>query len=212
MQLFFLHTVNLINTHRKSLTYALGGIVLVLIAWYSYREYRMSQIQQASIAYYHLTHASNTDLYAHQKFVDHHPNTIFTVFSWMKMAQIYHEKHDFDKADESLQHATKLVSDPGLKSLLQLRMAKVALSAGKPQRAIDLLHSIHGSYLQNSRAMTESDALSKLHQYDQAYSLLLDLEKNIRAELSDKPSQEIFTFSQIIAAKKNQLQSFLPSY
>tara|TARA_B100001093_G_C26617688_1_gene923108 strand:- start:105 stop:743 length:639 start_codon:yes stop_codon:yes gene_type:complete len=211
MQTFLLQFYHLLNTYKKEMTIFLTGLLLSLVVWYGIREYRVAKIQKASIAYYHLTQASNSDIYAHQKFVDHHPNTIFTVFSWMKLSQLYHDKNDYSQADNALRQATKLVSDPGLKSLLQLRMAKVALAAEKPQRAIELLHSIHGNFLQNSRVMTEADALSQLHQYDQAYTLLLDLEKNIRAELTDKPSQEIFTFSQMIAAKKHFLQNLIPS-
>ncbi len=92
----------------------------------------------------------------------------FTVFAVSDRARQQTEANQLDKAEASLQWAASHASDEALKSLTELRIARVELARGNGAAALAALDRIAAGHYQGLSQELRGDALVKLGRIDEA--------------------------------------------
>ncbi|BFI96018.1 MAG: YfgM family protein [Rhodanobacter sp.] len=92
----------------------------------------------------------------------------YALFAVSDRAKQQVQDKQFDKAIASLQWAEAHAADPALKSLVQLRMARVQLAKGDDQAALSTLDSMPAGQFAGLKQELRGDALVKLGRADEA--------------------------------------------
>ena len=152
------------------------GIVIGLVAifgWQQWRNHQATREMEASNLYQQLQTAlaAGKDTQADQiigRLQNDYAKSAYAVFAASDRAQRQVEANQLDKALASLQWARSHVGDNPLKPLLELRMAKVQLAAGKASDALATLDAGASKGYEALRQELRGDALVKLGRADAA--------------------------------------------
>jgi len=152
------------------------GIVIGLVGifgWQQWNKHQDRQQAQAAQVYQQLQvalAAGKDDTAAgltHQLMKDFEKSS-YAVFAVSDRARQEMQANQLDKAEASLQWAAAHAGDEALKSLVQLRIARVALARGNGEAALAALDRIPAGQYQGLGQELRGDALVKLGRTDEA--------------------------------------------
>lgn len=152
------------------------GIVIGLVGifgWQQWRHHQANNEAQASQLYEEIQVAqmSGKAEVASQltdQLVKDFEKSPFAMFAMSERAKAQVEAKQFDKAQASLAWAETHASDPALKSLVLLRMARVDLARDDGKAALATLDRIPGDSFQGLAQELRGDVLVKLERADEA--------------------------------------------
>lgn len=152
------------------------GIVIGLVAifgWQQWRNHQATRELEASNLYQQLQTAlaAGKDAQVDEltgRLQNDYAKSAYAVFAASDRAQRQVEANQLDKALASLQWARGHVGDNPLKPLIELRMAKVQLAAGKAGDALSTLDAGAAKGYEALRQELRGDALVKLGRADEA--------------------------------------------
>jgi predicted negative regulator of RcsB-dependent stress response len=152
------------------------GIVIGLVGIFGWQQWRSHQARnqgEAAEIYQQLQTAlaSGKTSAADQlvdKLMKDFEKSSFTVFAVSDRARQQMEANQLDKAEASLQWAASHASDEALKSLTELRIARVELASGNGAATLTALDRIPAGRYQGLSQELRGDALVKLGRIDEA--------------------------------------------
>ena len=152
------------------------GIVIGLVGIFGWQQWRSHQARnqgEAAEIYQQLQTAlaSGKTSAADQlvdKLMKDFEKSSFTVFAVSDRARQQMEAKQLDKAEASLQWAASHASDEALKSLTELRIARVELASGNGAATLTALDRIPAGRYQGLSQELRGDALVKLGRIDEA--------------------------------------------
>jgi predicted negative regulator of RcsB-dependent stress response len=152
------------------------GIVIGLVAifgWQQWRNHQATRELEASNLYQQLQTAlaAGKDAQVDQlteRLQNDYAKSAYAIFAASDRAQRQVEANQLDKALVSLQWARSHVGDNPLKPLIELRVAKVQLAAGKASDALSTLDAGTARSYEALRQELRGDALVKLGRADEA--------------------------------------------
>ncbi|MET0331723.1 MAG: tetratricopeptide repeat protein [Dyella sp.] len=152
------------------------GVVIGLVAifgWQQWRSHRAGREAAAAEIYQQAQSAAlsgnspGADLLTAQMIKDY-PDSTYTLFAQGNQAQRDVQAGQLDKALQSLNASLAQAKDDGLKSLVQLRLARVELASGKADAALATLAQLPPKHFEGMREELRGDALVKLGRVDDA--------------------------------------------
>ncbi|HEV2623006.1 MAG TPA: tetratricopeptide repeat protein [Frateuria sp.] len=152
------------------------GIVIGLVAifgWQQWRNHQATRELEASNLYQQLQTAAAAGKGAQvdqltERLQNDYAKSAYAIFAASDRAQRQVEANQLDKALASLQWARGHAGDTPLKPLIELRMAKVQLAAGKASDALATLDAGAAKGYEALRQELRGDALVKLGRADEA--------------------------------------------
>ena len=127
--------------------YILFSIIVFLLASFSWRywqQYKYNKLEHTTMLYSQMLDAANQKkneqmkLFG-EKLVNDYAKSIYASLAALMLAK-YHVESDYLKsAEEKLQFVIKNSPSKELRDLARVRMARVLIAMGTPQRALDLL-------------------------------------------------------------------------
>lgn len=152
------------------------GIVIGLVAifgWQQWRNHQATRELEASNLYQQLQTAAAAGKDAQvdqltERLQNDYAKSAYAIFAASDRAQRQVEANQLDKAMASLQWARSHAGDSPLKPLIELRMAKVQLAAGKASDALATLDAGAAKGYEPLRQELRGDALVKLGRADEA--------------------------------------------
>lgn len=132
---------------KENGTFVVTGLllgVLVLGGWNYWKQYRVRQAEAASATYEQLmqalqaNNASGAETYA-GKLTDEFSATPYASQARLALARLYVAQDDNAAAAEQLETLLRETSDESLKRIARLRLARVRLTQGQADAAIELL-------------------------------------------------------------------------
>jgi predicted negative regulator of RcsB-dependent stress response len=152
------------------------GVVIGLVAifgWQQWRNHRAGREAAAAEIYQQAQSAAlsgNTEganrLTA--QLTTDYPGSTSTLFALGNQAQREAQAGQLDKALQSLNASLALAKDDGLKSLIQLRVARVELASGKADATLATLGQLPPKHFEGMSEELRGDALVKLGRLDDA--------------------------------------------
>lgn len=126
------------------------GIVLgvgALVGWRYWTSHQENTAKGASLVYENTVSSLSSDkpdsLVAAEKFAAAEKNT-YGAFASLELAQQFVDKNELDKAEKQLQQGLTAASDENLKSIINMRLARVQLQLKQPDAALKTLEGIKG--------------------------------------------------------------------
>lgn len=126
------------------------GIVLgigALVGWRYWNHGQLESVRQSSLAYDNAISALKSGnaqaVNGVEKFVAQNSNTYGALAS-LSIAQKYVEQHDLTKANAQLMQGVNDAKDDNLKSLINLRLARVEIQQKQADAALKTLDSVKG--------------------------------------------------------------------
>jgi predicted negative regulator of RcsB-dependent stress response len=152
------------------------GIVIGLVAifgWQQWRNHQATRELEASNLYQQLQTAAAAGKDAQvdqltERLQNDYAKSAYAIFAASDRAQRQVETNQLDKALASLQWARSHAGDSPLKPLIELRMAKVQLAAGKASDALATVDAGAAKGYEALRQELRGDALVKLGRADEA--------------------------------------------
>lgn len=156
----------------------LGG----LWGWRYYTETQIAQREQASTQYEQLVSALGADekgFSAAADYIKNNPENSYAMMTALQLAKSAVDSKDFAEAQKQLSWAAEHADDNAIKSLVQLRLARIQLAQEKADDAIKTLSGINMDAYSASVEEIKGDAYSQLGQYEQArQAYVASLDKN----------------------------------
>lgn len=152
------------------------GIVIGLIAifgWQQWRNHQASHQMDAAQLYHQMQTAAalgqsdQADKLGEQLQTDY-TDSAYAVFASSERAQRQVQARQLDKALASLGWAESHAGDAALKSLIELRMARVQLAAGQAAAALTTLDRVPANSYESLQQELRGDVLVKLGRQDDA--------------------------------------------
>ena len=126
------------------------GVILgigALVGWRYWNSHRVDTARDASMAYENavssLSSGKPEALAAAEKFAAGAKNT-YGSFASLELAQVFVDKNDLAQAEKQLQQGLAAASDDNLKSVINLRLARVQLQMKQPDAALKTLEGVKG--------------------------------------------------------------------
>jgi predicted negative regulator of RcsB-dependent stress response len=160
---------------QNGLSIALGIVIglVAIFGWQQWRNHQATREMEASTVYQQLQSAlasgeeariaQLTDQLEHD-----YAKSSYAVFAASDLAQHQVDANQLDKALASLRWASSHVGENPLKPLIELRMARVQLAAGKPKDALATLDAITAKGYEALRQELRGDVQVKLGRADDA--------------------------------------------
>jgi predicted negative regulator of RcsB-dependent stress response len=152
------------------------GVVIGLVAifgWQQWRNHRAGREAAAAEIYQQVQSAAvsgnseRADQLTAQLTQDYSDST-YAVFGLGSQAQRQAQAGQLDKSLQSLNASLAQAKDDGLKSLIQLRVARVELASGKADATLTTLAQLPPKHFEGIREELRGDALVKLGRLDDA--------------------------------------------
>lgn len=170
---------------RANATAIISGIVLGLLLIFGINQWRTHQATHSAEAAAHYEQLLQAAQAGNSKAVDatadtlkdQYKDTPYAVFAALQQAELAVSNDKPADAVMPLKWAHEHADSAALKSLAQVRLARVQLAAGKPQQALDTVHALSGDNYAGIAREIEGDALSQLKRDDdarKAYKAALD--------------------------------------
>lgn len=160
---------------QNGLSIALGIVIglVAIFGWQQWRNHQATREMEASNLYQQLQTAvaGGKDSQAEQlidRLQKDYARSVYAVFAANDRAQRQVEAKQLDKALVSLQWARDHAGDNPLKPLIELRVAKVQLAAGKASEALATLDTVNAKGYEALRQELRGDTLVKLGRADDA--------------------------------------------
>lgn len=126
------------------------GVILgvgALVGWRYWTSHQLDTARDSSLAYENAISALKSDkpeaLSAAQKFAADNKNT-YGAFASLELAQQFVDKNDLQNAEKQLQQGLTAASDDNLKSVINMRLARVQLQLKQPDAALKTLDAVKG--------------------------------------------------------------------
>lgn len=126
------------------------GVILgvgALVGWRYWSSHQQETAKESSLAYENAISELKSDqpaaLSAVEKFAADNKNT-YGVFASLELAKRFVDKNDLQNAEKQLQQALANAADDNLKSVIDLRLARVQLQLKKPDDALKTLEGVKG--------------------------------------------------------------------
>jgi len=126
------------------------GVILgigALVGWRYWTSHQLDSARDSSLAYENaisaLKSGSPETLTAAEKFAADSKNT-YGAFASLELAQRLVDKNDLQGAEKQLQQGLAAASDDNLKSVINMRLARVQLQLKQPDAALKTLEGIKG--------------------------------------------------------------------
>ncbi|WP_447926836.1 YfgM family protein [Vreelandella sp. EE27] len=166
---------------KENGTSLLAGAVIAaagVFGWHAWQNYQEGQAAAASVRYQQLMTISNAPEQSTEQFEtarslvdeinDDHGGTLYAELALLIEARLAVEQNDLDGAREALERAANNASRDYVKSLAQLRLARVEIAQGNPDRALSLLDEPMADSLAAQRFDARGDAYAALGDTDNA--------------------------------------------
>lgn len=152
------------------------GVVLaisVTLGWQYYSRYRAQQSQTASNIYTQLVNAAllKNEPAAEQMIntlMKHYQHTPYASIAALWKAKLAAQKNDYTTAKAALNWTIHNSDMPALKSIAQIRLARIALEQNQPKRALTILNNVHNSAYKGFASQFKGDAYVALNQPEKA--------------------------------------------
>ncbi|MCB8889009.1 YfgM family protein [Vreelandella malpeensis] len=165
---------------KENGTSLIAGVVIAaagVFGWHAWQDYREGQSAAASVRYQQLINLSaaptlDAEQYDTAKRLvdeigDDHGGTLYADLALLMQARLAVGQEDLDGAREALERATDSKRDY-IKSLAWLRLARVEIADGNPERALELLDEPFVDALTAQRLDVRGDAYAALGDTDNA--------------------------------------------
>lgn len=126
------------------------GVILgvgALVGWRYWTSHQENNARNASLAYEQsvtpLSSGKPDALSAAEKFAADEKNT-YGAFASLELAQQFVDKNQLENAEKQLQQGLAAASDDNLKSVINMRLARVQLQMKQPDAALKTLEGIKG--------------------------------------------------------------------
>ena len=126
------------------------GVILgvgALVGWRYWNSHQVDSARESSAAYENavssLSSGKPEALAAAQKFAAETKNT-YGAFASLELAQQFVDKNDLQNAEKQLQQGLTAASDDNLKSVINMRLARVQLQLKQPDAALKTLDAVKG--------------------------------------------------------------------
>jgi len=126
------------------------GVILgvgALVGWRYWTSHQENNARDASLAYEQSVSSLNSGkpdaLSAAEKFAADEKNT-YGAFASLELAQQFVDKNQLENAGKQLQQGLAAASDDNLKSVINMRLARVQLQMKQPDAALKTLEGIKG--------------------------------------------------------------------
>jgi len=126
------------------------GVILgvgALVGWRYWTSHQENNAKDASLAYEQSVSSLNSGkpdaLSAAEKFAADEKNT-YGAFASLELAQQFVDKNQLENAGKQLQQGLAAASDDNLKSVINMRLARVQLQMKQPDAALKTLEGIKG--------------------------------------------------------------------
>jgi len=126
------------------------GVILgigALVGWRYWTGHQVEASRTSSLTYDNTVSALRADkpetLAAAEKFAAENKN-VYGAFASLELAQQYVDKNELDKAGKQLQQGLADASDENLKSVINMRLARVQLQQKQADAALKTLENIKG--------------------------------------------------------------------
>lgn len=126
------------------------GVILgigALVGWRYWSSHQQDTARDSSLAYENAISALKSDkpeaLDSAQKFAADSKNA-YGAFASLELAQRFVEKNDLQSAEKQLQQGLAAAPDDNLKSVINMRLARVQLQLKNPDAALKTLEGIKG--------------------------------------------------------------------
>lgn len=126
------------------------GVILgvgALVGWRYWTSHQLDTARGSSLAYENAISALKSDkpeaLNAAQKFAADSKNT-YGAFASLELAQQFVDKNDLQNAEKQLQQGLTAASDDNLKSVINMRLARVQLQLKQSDAALKTLDAVKG--------------------------------------------------------------------
>jgi predicted negative regulator of RcsB-dependent stress response len=175
----------------------LSGIIIALImvtCWHYWQAYQIKILTHASMVYDEMLTAraqndgsslANAKIQA-EKLLTHYPHTPYAQLAALMLARDAAMHNDYVEADKQLSWAVDHGSVPAMREIAKIRLARFAVSANKPQAALDSLADVEDKTFMGLVDEVRGDAYLQLKdtaKAKKAYQLaLVDLPKEEAAE------------------------------
>ncbi|WP_054179423.1 YfgM family protein [Trabulsiella odontotermitis] len=126
------------------------GVILgvgALVGWRYWTSHQIETARGASLAYENAVSSLNSGkpeaIASAEKFAAETKNT-YGAFASLELAQQYVDANQLDKAEKQLQQGLAAASDDNLKSVINMRLARLQLQLKQPDAALKTLDGIKG--------------------------------------------------------------------
>ena len=126
------------------------GVILgigALVGWRYWNSHQVDSARESSVAYENavssLSSGKPEALASAQKFAAETKNT-YGAFASLELAQAFVDKNDLAQAEKQLQQGLAAASDENLKSVINLRLARVQLQMKQADAALKTLEGVKG--------------------------------------------------------------------
>jgi predicted negative regulator of RcsB-dependent stress response len=117
-----------------------------LVGWRYWTSHQQDTARDASLAYENAISALKSDTpeaLTAEKFAADSKNT-YGAFASLELAQRFVDKNDLQNAEKQLQQGLAAASDDNLKSVINMRLARVQLQLKQPDAALKTLDAMKG--------------------------------------------------------------------
>ncbi|WP_447529728.1 YfgM family protein [Vreelandella sp. TE19] len=166
---------------KENGTSLLAGAVIAaagVFGWHAWQNYQEGQAAAASVRYQQLMTISNAPEQSTEQFEtarslvdeinDDHGGTLYAELALLIEARLAVDQNDLDGAREALERVADNASRDYVKSLARLRLARVEIAQGNPDRALSLLDEPMADSLAAQRLDARGDAYAALDDTDNA--------------------------------------------
>ncbi|HHT7417827.1 TPA: YfgM family protein [Raoultella ornithinolytica] len=126
------------------------GVILgigALVGWRYWSSHQQDTARESSLAYENAISALKSDkpeaIGSAEKFAADSKNS-YGAFASLELAQRFVDKNDLQNAEKQLQQGLAAAPDDNLKSVINMRLARVQLQLKKPDEALKTLDGIKG--------------------------------------------------------------------
>ncbi len=188
---------------KDNATAIIGGIVIGLAAIFGYGQWQQHKMRQAHTAAELFERVRVEDATAEsvaaaaRELRDQFPGSGFAVLASMAEAAKQAEAGDIDGARENLAWAARQADEAPLRSLVNLRLARLELAAGTPDVALKTLDGVASDGFVAERAELRGDILAALGRRGDARAAYLEAQAAgpanpaaLDMKLSEFPSEE----------------------
>ena len=126
------------------------GVILgigALVGWRYWSSHQQDTARESSLAYENAISALKSDkpeaIGSAEKFAADSKNS-YGAFASLELAQRFVDKNDLQNAEKQLQQGLAAAPDDNLKSVINMRLARVQLQLKKPDEALKTLEGIKG--------------------------------------------------------------------
>ncbi|MWJ27264.1 tetratricopeptide repeat protein [Halomonas sp. ZH2S] len=181
-----------------------------IFGWNAWETHQENQAEAASLRYQQLTNLSTADELDEEalgearrlvsEITDNHADTLYAEMALLLDADMAAQQGELENAKAALEQVLTESSRPYVKSLAWLRLARVEVADGNPERALELLDEPISDSLAAQRANVRGDAYFALNREGEArnaWNEALNLAENqeqplygVQLKLDDLGTQE----------------------